>query len=141
MLTLIIGRSGSGKTHHILRRMEELATAGEEKLLLIVPEQASFETEKHLAARLGAGKAEVYSFSRLCDLIFRQYGGFCRTGADTGDKLLLMKNILLTQPEQMSLYARQRKNTRFVSQLVELTDELRNAGVLPEELATAAQNA
>lgn len=141
MLTLIIGRSGSGKTHHILRRMEELATAGEEKLLLIVPEQASFETEKHLAARLGAGKAEVYSFSRLCDLIFRQYGGFCRTGADTGDKLLLMKNILLTQPEQMSLYARQRKNTRFVSQLVELTDELRNAGVHPEELATAAQNA
>ena len=46
MLNLIYGRSKSGKTTYIDSLVAQLAKSGETKILVIVPEQATFESEK-----------------------------------------------------------------------------------------------
>ena len=46
MLRLILGRAGSGKTEYVRQMLCDKLLAGERDLLLIVPEQFSFETER-----------------------------------------------------------------------------------------------
>lgn len=78
MLHLLLGRSGFGKTHTVLARLEELARTEEPGLLvLLVPEQFSFESERALLERLGprlAGAVKVWSFTRLADAVSREPG-------------------------------------------------------------------
>ena len=46
MLQLILGRAGSGKTYRIREQVKQLAEQNTEKVMLLVPEQYSFESEK-----------------------------------------------------------------------------------------------
>lgn len=67
MLIPILGRAGSGKTTWILDKVEQTAKQGG-RVLLIVPEQFSFEMEKAVYARCEgklAMQVEVYSFTRV----------------------------------------------------------------------------
>ena len=60
MLHILTGRAGSGKTTQVLRRMRE---AGERRpQLLLVPEQASFETERRFCRENGnqAGRRSLF---------------------------------------------------------------------------------
>ena len=45
MLRFVLGRSGYGKSEYLRRRFTDLAQKGEDKLLFLVPDQISFETE------------------------------------------------------------------------------------------------
>ena len=66
MLYLLTGRTGSGKTREVFRRMA--AEGSHRPQLLLVPEQASFETERRFCRENGnqAGAyGEVLSFTRL----------------------------------------------------------------------------
>lgn len=71
MLRLLLGRSGFGKTYTVLNRLEELARLEEPgPLILLVPEQFSFASERALLERLGprlAGAVQVWSFTRLSE--------------------------------------------------------------------------
>ena len=78
MLELILGRVGTGKSEYLYERLGECARGDAEKIILIVPEQYSFESERNILTRLGnrlAQRVEVLSFTRLCDRFFREYRG------------------------------------------------------------------
>ena len=78
MLQLILGRSGTGKTSMIYETLCDLAKQGRERLILLVPEQFSFESERALLRRLGprlASHVQVLSFTRMAELVFRELGG------------------------------------------------------------------
>ena len=65
MLNIITGRTGSGKTRLIRSMAAEIATNEADKVIIIVPEQFSFETEKGMLQLLGNGKinnVEILSF-------------------------------------------------------------------------------
>lgn len=96
MLHLILGAAGTGKTALLHERIAECVRGGG-KAVLLVPEQYSFESEKTLYRRLGAKDAlsvEVLSFTRLCDRIFREYGGLAGVHLDETAKVLLMSVAL-----------------------------------------------
>jgi len=74
---LVIGRAGSGKTRHcldeVIKRLRE-APAGP-ALLVLVPEQAAFQTERALLESLsGFGRAHVVSFRRLARMAMGEPG-------------------------------------------------------------------
>ena len=74
MLELILGRAGTGKTTLLRKRLAE-STAP--KTILIVPEQYTFESEHALLMEYGAetaNRVQVYSFTRLAQAAFLQYG-------------------------------------------------------------------
>ena len=96
MLRFIIGTNGEAR-----RKMLYEDIAKESSSILIVPEQYSFESEKLLDEFLGpekAGNVEVLGFSRLCNSIFRKFGGIAGEYTDDTAKLLL-KNTAMTVTE------------------------------------------
>ena len=53
MLQLVTGRTGSGKTEYVRGVLGTLAQKGEDKLLLIVPEQYSYDSERAMLKTFG----------------------------------------------------------------------------------------
>lgn len=150
MLHLLIGRSGSGKTRYILERLREQIAAGQRKIIWLVPEQHSFESERMLLHDLGvqdAALVQVLSFSRLADRVFREVGGMAKERLDEGSRALLMSRALdqvaavsrdLDEPMQ-GIRTRQAADSAYMQQLLSLWEELKQCCVDTEELETAAQ--
>ena len=77
MLKFIIGRAGSGKTYTARRIAVERAVSGKNRVMLIVPEQYSFETERALIEQMDVAsseRVEVLSFTRLVNIVHRNCG-------------------------------------------------------------------
>nr|WP_316623368.1 PD-(D/E)XK nuclease family protein [uncultured Ruminococcus sp.] len=93
MLRFVLGRSGYGKTEYLRRHFAELAKNGDDKLLFIVPDQISFETEEAFLDLLGPSvsrRISVLGFSRLCDYVFEATGNRFATFADEGVRHMIM---------------------------------------------------
>ncbi len=74
MLNFILGRSGSGKSEKIRKLIKEKIRNSENEIILIVPEQSSFENERKMLKYLGNkdfNKIRVLSFQRLYDFVFQ----------------------------------------------------------------------
>lgn len=92
MVRWILGTAGTGKTSRALEEAGAAARAGQ-KVLLLVPEQYSLEMEKAVRRVLNTSSAflvEVYSFTRLCDRIFRELGGAARQAPEEAAHYLVM---------------------------------------------------
>ena len=77
-LQLILGNSGSGKTHGIHKKIVALSRENPKKhFLIIVPEQFTMQTQRDLVA-MHPGKSilniDVLSFGRLSYRIFDETG-------------------------------------------------------------------
>ena len=139
MLELILGGAGTGKTTLIYNKIKQAVQAGQQ-VILLVPEQASFENERQLYRLLGPQKAlsvEVLSFTRLCDRVFRTYGGLAGIHMEDSSKLLLMSVALEGLREQLQVYGRETA-APFIESMCELVHELKTAGVVPAQLRQAA---
>ena len=99
MLHLIYGKAGSGKTALLLDKLKELTDQGKD-CLFIVPEQQVLITERTVCQmEISSLTAEVTSFRRLCNSIFRTYGGLCYRYIGKGArKLLCWKALAQTAP-------------------------------------------
>ena len=74
MLQFILGKSGSGKTTYIYDKIAELVNDENKKVMMLIPDQSSFETEKAFLEILGAKKSKnvkVFGFSRFSSLPVR----------------------------------------------------------------------
>ncbi len=136
MLHLILGRAGSGKTAKLLEILEETVRAGSPAILL-VPDQFSFESERELYRRLGpqlSARVEVLGFSRLCNHIFRRYGGLANKPVDDTARYLFMSIAVSESADQLSLYRDQADHISFIESMVDTIGELKAAGVEPQQL-------
>ena len=92
MVGFVYGRSGSGKSEWVYSHMEETAARGH--VFLLVPDREAVAAESRASALAGAGSIDVVTFGRLCNYIFRRYGGLCADYISTGAKKLLMRNVM-----------------------------------------------
>lgn len=126
MLHLIYGRAGSGKTTLLLQKMKETADRGE-PCLLLVPEQQVLISERTVCELdISAILAEVTSFRRLCNEIFRTYGGLCYRYIGKGARKLLCRKALLQLAPLLSLGGQggaddMGKVEQFASAIAEMT--------------------
>lgn len=137
MLRFIIGTNEKAR-----RKLLYEHIAAEKSSYLIVPEQFSFESEKLLDEFLGPEKAqnvEVLSFSRLCNSIFRTFGGLAGEYTDDTAKLLLMGAALSACGDELRYYKKNIHGAHFIQKLVAADTELKNAGVSPAELLPLAE--
>lgn len=140
MLTLLLGRAGTGKTHTILSRLGEDAKVRPQ--LLIVPEQYSHDTERRLCKVLGnagARRAEVLSFTRLYSRVCDRAGGGAAPCLDAGGRLLLMRAAIQEVEEGLSVYRNPSRKSSFLTSLIATADECKSYRVAPEQLLEAAQ--
>ncbi len=96
MVKFIMGPSGSGKSELVYSSVEKDIKNGN-KVILLVPEQEVLRCERILAERLDGVNSlglEVVSFRRLCNRIFREYGGLCKNYITGAGRAMLMWRAL-----------------------------------------------
>ena len=139
MLHLIYGRAGSGKTTLLLQKMKETADKGE-PCLLLVPEQQVLISEKTVCELdISSIVAEVTSFRRLCNEIFRTYGGLCYRYIGKGAQKLLCRRALLTlAPVLSSEMKNGTEDMGKVEQLASAITEMTLYNLTPAQLTAVA---
>lgn len=140
MLSLLLGRAGTGKTSTIFERMGQQAHACPQ--LLIVPEQYSHDTERALCKTLGnqtATRAEVLSFTRLYSRVCDRCGGGARPSLDAGGRLLLMRAAVKDVGEHLTVYRNPSRKSSFLNNLIVTADECKSYCVSPDQLLETAQ--
>ena len=117
MLRFILGKSGTGKTTYIYNKIKELIDNGNDKILMLIPDQSSFETEKAFLEILGAKqskKVKVFGFSRLCRYVFEQTHNLSNNVIDEGTRAVIMNIALEQLTEKLKLL----KNTKSLTNIM-----------------------
>ncbi|MBR5991863.1 MAG: helicase, partial [Clostridia bacterium] len=126
MLNLVLGRSGTGKTEYIRDLLREKAKNGDDRLLLIVPEQFSYSCERAFLETLdpqSAQNIEVLSFTRLADFINRRVGGIGDITLDDAFEVILMLHTINDMQDSLVFYKKQAQRTFFAKDLIILFSE------------------
>ena len=140
MLQFVIGAKGAGKTPVLYRMLGDAVRQSGEALLL-VPRQATFENDRGVLHFLGpkiAAGVQVLSFSRLCELVFRQTGRPKQPLLGAGANTALMALALETAGDRLEYFARHAKNFGFAQKMLEAVAFFKQTAVRPEDLRTAA---
>lgn len=141
MVTLILGRAGTGKTALVMDRIRKLGEKGTQSIL-IVPEQYSHDAERQLCENCGDGVslyAEVLSFSRLSNRVFAETGGLARKTLDAGGRVLVMNAALTALASGLKAYHPGRRRAELIRGLLHTYDELKTSGAAPEDLRAAGE--
>lgn len=142
-LRFIIGRAGSGKTRRCLDEVRaELKTrpAGT-PLVLLVPEQATFQTEYALASTPGLKgfiRAQVLSFRRLAFRVLQEAGGAARPHIGDLGKRMLLRRLLEQRRGEIRIFQRSTSQPGFADTLARTLGEIKSYCIGPEDLASAA---
>ncbi len=140
MLQLITGRSGSGKTCAMYQELKE-RTLGEMPLFLLVPEQASFASERRLLEELGpvlSQRVQVLSFTRMADIVFRELGGNAGRRMDATLSLLLMSEALHSVADSLTLYRRHIDDPEYLRSVLGMLSECKQCAISPQLLEETA---
>lgn len=138
MLKFITGGAGYGKSTLLIDKIGELADT-EKKIIFIVPEQFSFESDKKIYKALGAKKFNKIlsvSFTSLTKEIFEKYGGRSGEYAEDIHKYILMNKTIkeLSKIKAFQYYDRQSKKISFINDALQIVNEFRQCGISPDEL-------
>lgn len=138
-LQMIIGRAGSGKTSLML---EEIRSRLRENpsgppILLIVPEQATFQMEQEIALTeglKGTVRVQALGFKRLALRVMQETGGSALIPiSEEGKKMLLYRIMRRLQPE-LKLYTSTGNGLGLIDRLCALYSETKRYGAGMEEL-------
>lgn len=140
MLHFIFGRAGSGKTEYVRKMLSEKLLAGEQGLLLIVPEQFSFETEREMLKKVGARQLqnlEILTFSRLAEIVLEKTGRENKPKITDGMRAVMMRLALDSLEDKTEIYKKYKSRTALLQSLVTFSTELKQCAVSTDALETA----
>ena len=142
-VSFILGRAGSGKTELVLGEIAEklLADPLGPPVWLVVPRQATFETQRRLLARPDGPRAQcrcrVVSFDRLADLVLRAAGGAAVPQVTPLGRVLLLSDELRRHQSELRHFKRSAREPGTAEVLAEFFDDLDRADRTLEEVEAA----
>lgn len=143
-IKFIYGRSGSGKTTYVINEIEGLYNQNKEtkKMLVIVPEQLTFQTEKKFIERFGflGGNIEIASFKRLAYRLFKEVGGNAKTYIDGSGKSMLLFKIIDDLKDDLKVFSGCTNQTGFINNILDIICEFKRYNVAPEDLQQLKEN-
>lgn len=135
----IFGRAGSGKTFHglesVRRRLREDPIDGP-PLLLMVPEQATLQTERALLSAdiPAAHRAQVLSFQHLAFMVLESRGISTRQALSEPARAMVLRHLLQERRTRLRYYRRVERNAGFIDRLAETITELIAQAITPTDL-------
>ncbi|MBQ0097482.1 MAG: PD-(D/E)XK nuclease family protein [Oscillospiraceae bacterium] len=142
MLSFVLGQSGTGKTEYLYNKFCEEAKKGDNKLLFIVPDQCSFETEKVFLDRLGpmlCQNVKVFGFSRLCDYVFENMGMLYSSFADEGLRHVIMSLALDEVYDSLSLFSKRASSYDLAELMLNAVKEYKKCSISTAMLYEASE--
>ncbi|NLK40425.1 MAG: hypothetical protein GX298_00015 [Planctomycetes bacterium] len=140
-IRFMLGRSGTGKTTRcITAAAESLLAEQTTPLILLTPEQATYQMEQMVLAHPGVegfSRLRVLSFNRLVFWLNRRL----RTGTELSrlGRQMVTYRILLEQAKNLSLYHKAARQPGLAERLSGLLAELQQADCTPEQIAELAK--
>ena len=138
MITFLYGAPGSGKTHYIFEKLRE----DPQEAILIVPEQQTVSAERKALDKLPSSSAvsfEVLNFSRLCNSVFRKYGGLSYHYITPSMKSLFMWRTLRELSPILEEYSAAAHDISLTDVMLRAAEELKVCAVTPTMLEGAAK--
>lgn len=143
MLQFILGRAVTGKSSKILELIKKDLEEKRDKIIFIVPEQFSFETERMLLSEFsesGSINIKVMSFSRLFDEISRIAGGFAGERLCDSDRIVIMGRTLRKEKDNLEFFKKCAESQEFAEIISQTVYELKNAAVSSNKLTEIANS-
>lgn len=142
-IRFILGRAGTGKTHHCLdavrARLREDPLWGH-RVVLLVPEQASLQMERALIADPAVAaysRAEVLSFRRLARRVLSETGGLGDRVLTPLGRVMVLRHLMERHRDRLRAYAGVLGKSGFVAEVSAAVVELMHEQVTPEMLEQA----
>lgn len=141
-LTMYMGRAGTGKSYACYERIREIiTTCPGEPIILLVPDPATYRTERELAAFMPEGgftTVRVVGFGRLAHQVFQSLGKAREDSlSDIGQKLVL-RLLLKRHADKLEVLRRAASQPHFADVLQGLLAECKAFRVTAEDLRTGA---
>lgn len=142
MLNFVLGTAGVGKTKYLYDTICTLARNGDDKLMFIVPDQSSFNTEKTLLELLGpklSRNIKVFGFSRLCDYVFEQTGNRFMSFADEGVRNVVMNVAIEQVGDNLDLFKKRATSTDLTELMLNAIKEYKKCSITSDMLYKASE--
>lgn len=143
-LRFIYGRAGTGKTTFCLNDIKEKLNDGKSHpLILLVPEQFTFEAEKSLLKTIKKDvlmRAQVLSFKTLANRIFTEVGGLTHRHMKSCGRAMLIYKIMEHVKGDLTVFSKAARQQGFIDRISDIITELKRFEITPEKLKNAAQN-
>ncbi|MHB1420600.1 MAG: helicase-exonuclease AddAB subunit AddB [Bacillota bacterium] len=143
-LRFIYGRAGSGKTRYCLNEIKAKITSGSaQPLVLLVPEQFTFQAERDLITLLETGgilSTEVLSFRRMAFRVFNDAGGITYPHIHSAGKSMIIYRILDKMRDGFKVFAKSADRQGFVNTLSTLITEFKRYNIHPDALEQASKS-
>ena len=138
-LKFMLGRAGTGKTRACLEEItaKSLSDPMGHPLIMLVPEQASFQYEIALVSSLGSGgimRAQVLSFRRLAWRVLQEVGGGARTPIGDLGKRMVLRRLLECRRGELKVFQRAAGQRGFADTLAGAIAEMKLYRVGPDDL-------
>lgn len=140
----IAGRAGSGKSRLIFNQIKEQLNRNDgRKLILLVPEQFTLQSERDLIQYLqlpGIMQVEVLSFDRLAERIIDEVGGKTRIMIDEQGRHMVLRKIIDDLAPELTIYQKVSRQDGFVQFVSTFISELKNYNITLEMLSLASED-
>lgn len=137
-LQLILGGSGSGKSHWLYTSLiQEAVDHPEKKFIVIVPEQFTMQTQRELASLHPAGgilNIDILSFQRLAFRVFEETGTPQKTVLTETGKNLLLRRVASEKAGELRILDSKLDRPGYISEMKSILSELTQYEITEEEL-------
>lgn len=137
-LQFILGNSGAGKSYTLYQNIiRESKEHPEQKILVLVPEQFTMQTQKDLVTMHPDGgilNIDVLSFQRLAYRVFEETGTRVGKVLEETGKNLVIRKLAQEHQEELKILSGNLKKTGYINEIKSLISELTQYAVSEEEL-------
>lgn len=143
-LAMIYGRSGSGKTKELFRRLWKSLEADDDftkKRYVIVPDQFSYMMEKKILAEFGERYVfaiQVVGFRMLSQRILERVGGIKKPLLSPVGRSMLISALAVKNKDKLKLYRTSAAYAGFADMTADTIRELKNYALTPDKLVETA---
>ncbi len=142
-LQLILGSSGSGKSHFIYRKIiEESIQNPFSSYVVLVPEQFTMQTQRRLVQMHPGGgilNVDVLSFERLAYRVFQEVGGNALPVLGETGKSMVIQKVAQQRKDGLGYLGSQMRRTGCIQEMKSLISEFLQYDVSPGQLEELAQ--
>ncbi|BBF44077.1 ATP-dependent nuclease, subunit B [Lachnospiraceae bacterium KM106-2] len=137
-LQLILGSSGSGKSHALYQEIIEKSMQYKDmNYIVVVPEQFTMQTQKDLVTMHpdhGVMNIDILSFVRLAYRVFEETGRDPGIVLEDTGKNMVLRKVIANKQDELTLFQSNVRKQGFVSELKSLLSEMLQYSIGPEEL-------
>ncbi len=144
-IRFVIGKAGIGKTNFMLNEIKnKVNNEDTTPVILLVPEQYSFEMEKNMS-KLFQGeqkdkylRSRVLSFKTMSSIVFSKVGGLTDVNINSSGKAMITYKSIDKISSELKVYAKSCGQSGFVGTITDMISELKQYNVSPEMLENIA---